>query len=75
MGKDKKIYLFRRDPVGLHLKKHIFEVTGMARIDEHGQVTSDHIGVAIVLVGIVPRIGIESFRQLHPLILLKDLKN
>jgi hypothetical protein len=46
--------------------KEIGEVTGMSRIDEKGDFSLDQISVAVIFVGILPKIGIKVFFNFHP---------
>jgi hypothetical protein len=66
VGQDDQINLFWRDSVSSHLTKEIGEVTGMTRIDEKGYFSIDQISVAVVFVGILPKVGIEVFFNFHP---------
>jgi hypothetical protein len=70
MGDDHKGDLFRRDSVLLHLMEDPAEVTGMTWIDEDGHLPIDHISITIVLIGILPKIGIEVFFKFHKIDLL-----
>jgi hypothetical protein len=47
--------------------KEMGDMTGMTRIDENRHLTTDQIGVAIVFIGVLPQIGIETLIELHPL--------
>jgi hypothetical protein len=46
--------------------KEIVNMTGMTRIDENGLFSLDHIGVAVVFIWILPKIGIKVFFKFHP---------
>jgi hypothetical protein len=46
--------------------KEVRNVTGMTWIDEDCHFSMDQIGVAVVFVGILPKIGIEVFFKFHP---------
>jgi hypothetical protein len=46
------------------------QMASMTRIDENCFVSMDHIGIAIVLIGVLPEIGIEVFLELHKIDLL-----
>ena len=65
MGDDDKLYLLRGEPIFFHLVKDLLQVAGMPWIDKNGHLLMNHIGVAIVLIGILPRIGIEVFLKFH----------
>jgi hypothetical protein len=67
MGGDHQVNLIRRDPILLHLFKKVRKMMGMAGIDEHGLLPVDRIGIAVVLIGILPEISIETFFKLHSL--------
>jgi hypothetical protein len=54
--------------------KEMGDMTGMTRIDENGYLSTDQIGVAIVLVRILPQVSIQVFFNLHPLPLLQQAK-
>jgi hypothetical protein len=54
--------------------KEIGDMLGMTRIDQSVYLSPDQIGVAIVLVGIGPQIGIEVFFEFHPSSLLQQVK-
>jgi hypothetical protein len=45
-------------------------MTGMTRIDEQGLFSFDHIGVAVVFINILPKIGIKVFFKVHLIQLL-----
>jgi len=71
MGQDDKINLFWRYPISFHLMKEIGDVTGMTWIDEDRYFTMDQIGVAVIFVNILPKVGIEVFFKFHPIKLLR----
>jgi hypothetical protein len=47
---------------------------GMTQIDQSGHLSLDQKGVAIILIGIGPEIGIEVFFEFHPSSLLQQVK-
>jgi hypothetical protein len=65
MGEDDQIDLFRRNPIFFNLMKEIGKMTGMAWIDENRYLTTDQIGIAIVLIGIEPQVGIKILFRFH----------
>jgi len=46
--------------------KEVRNVTGMTWIDEDRHFSMDQIGVAVVFVNILPKVGIEVFFKFHP---------
>jgi hypothetical protein len=65
MGENDEIDFFRRNPIFLHLTKEIGDMTGMTRIDQNRDLAKDQIGVAIVFIGILPKVGIQVFFEFH----------
>jgi len=65
MGDDDKLYPLRGEPILFHLVKDLLQVAGMPRIDENCPLAIDDISITIVLIGILPRIGIEVFLKFH----------
>ena len=74
MGEDDEVDFIRRNPITFHLLKEIRDMLGMARIDESGYFSTNQKGVAIILMGIGPEIGIEVFFEFHPSSLLQQVK-
>jgi hypothetical protein len=66
VGQKDQINLFWKDSVSLHLTEEIGDVTGMARIDENGNLSMNQISVAVIFVGILPKVGTEAFFNFHP---------
>jgi hypothetical protein len=66
MGHDDQIDLFWRNPISFHLIKEMGKMSGMTRIDENGLFSLDYIGVAVVFIWILPKIGIKVFFKFHP---------
>jgi hypothetical protein len=74
MGEDDEVDFIRRNPITFHLLKEIGDMLGMAWIDQSGHLSPDQKGVAIILIGIGPEIGIEVFSEFHPSSLLQQVK-
>jgi len=67
VGDNDKFNLFRRYLVLLHLFEELAEIMRMTWIDENGLFSLNHIGVTVVLIRILPKIGKESLLKFHPL--------
>jgi len=67
MGDDDDVNLLRINAILLHLVKEFFNMTRMTWIDENGLFSLNHIGVTVVLIRILPKIGKESLLKFHPL--------
>jgi hypothetical protein len=65
MGENDEIDFFWRNSIFLHLMKKMGDMTGMTRIDEDRDLSTNQKGVAVVLIGIGPEIGIEVFFEFH----------
>ena len=74
MGQDDEVDFIQRNPITFHLLKEIGDMLGMTWVDESGYFSTDQKGVAIVLMGIGPEIGIEVFFEFHPSSLLQQTK-
>jgi hypothetical protein len=48
------------------LTKEVGEVTGMTRIDQKGHFSVNQIAVAVIFVGILPKVDIEDFFNFPP---------
>jgi len=66
VGQNDQINLFWRNSISFHLMKEVRNVTGMTWIDEDRHFSMDQIGVAVVFVNILPKVGIEVFFKFHP---------
>jgi hypothetical protein len=67
MGQDDKIDFFRGDSISFHLLEEVGNMTGMTRIDENRYLSVDQIGIAVIFICILPKVGIEVFFNLHPI--------